>query len=100
MEIRFTVWHILALALLLTSLACTPKPKPAHIPPPPAAQPVKRAHKNATPRPDDWVIHDCIVTHEGKEYADCICRKPAHKLNSETGQYSLDCKPTPKERKK
>jgi len=76
---------------LLLAAACTPKPKPTSPPPPPTTQPHPTVQR-LKPGPDDIVIHNCILTREGKATADCLCRHATTKIDSVTGDHSLECR--------
>lgn len=82
----------LTLATLLLILAgCTPKPKPVSTPPPPPIQPHATV-QHLKPRPEDIVIHNCILSREGTATVDCLCRHATTKIDSVTGDRSLECR--------
>jgi hypothetical protein len=86
---------IFGLFLILLAVACTSKPKPASLPaPPPIKNEPPKPHKIA-PGPNDRIIHKCTVTKQNKDSVDCLCRGLSTKIDSNTGEQSLECKVSP-----
>jgi hypothetical protein len=82
----------LAIALVLPLLGCSPKPKTATPAPPAIVAPKPAAHPEAKRRAGDMPIHGCVVTKLGAEYSDCLCRHASTKIDSTTGEQSLECR--------
>ena len=81
---------IFGIALLLVAAACTPRPTPRHVPPPPAAEPVKP--RKVTPGPNDRLVHHCTVSKQNQNSVDCVCRHVSEKIDSITGAHSIECR--------
>ena len=78
------------IALLFVAAACTPKPIPRHVPPPPAAEPAKP--RKVTPGPNDRLVHHCTVSKQNQNSVDCVCRHVTEKIDSQTGAHSTECR--------
>jgi hypothetical protein len=90
---------LLIIALLLLT-GCTPKPKPQHIPPPPAAEPVKPVVRHIKPGPNDRPVYHCTPTKWNKDSVDCVCLNASTTIDSVSGEQSFECRPSPKPTKK
>ena len=64
----------------------------ANLSPAPADNPATPTVQRLKPGPDDIVIHNCILTREGKATVDCLCRHATTKIDSVTGDHSLECR--------
>lgn len=80
------------ISLLLLAIACTPRPKPV-APAPPPIRPEVAKPRHVTPGPNDRAVHGCTVTKQTTNFVDCICRGASTKIDSVTGEQSLECKP-------
>ena len=86
---------LFALLLLFMAAACSPPPRKASVPQPPPIQPETAKPRHVTPGPKDRLVRNCTVTKERKDSVDCVCLRVSTRIDSVTGETSMDCRTSP-----